>query len=44
MMALLPVEGLPFQAQYTGPFVVIKGVTDFNYLITTPERRESTQL
>lgn len=41
VLALLPVEGSPFQARYSGPFVVVKQVTDFNYLIATPERRKS---
>ncbi len=44
VLALLPVEGSPFQAQYTGPFVVVKQITDLNYLIATPDRRKSTQL
>uniref|UniRef100_A0A8C1I8K6 Gypsy retrotransposon integrase-like protein 1 n=1 Tax=Cyprinus carpio TaxID=7962 RepID=A0A8C1I8K6_CYPCA len=44
VLALLPVEGSPFQAQFTGPYVVEKQVTDLNYLIATPERRKSTQL
>lgn len=44
VLALLPVEGSPFQAQYSGPFVVMKQVTDLNYLIATPDRRKSTQL
>ncbi len=44
VLALLPVEGSPFQAQYTGPFVVVKQITELNYLIATPDRRKSTQL
>lgn len=28
VLALLPMEGSPFQAQYTGPFMVVKHVTD----------------
>ncbi len=44
VLALLPVECSPFQAQYSGPFVVVKQITDLNYLIATPDRRKSTQL
>ncbi len=35
VLALLPVEGSPFQAQYTGPFVVVKQISDLNDLIAT---------
>lgn len=44
VLALLPVEGSLFQARYSGPFVVVKQVSDLNYLIATPDRRKSTQL
>lgn len=44
VLALLPVEDSPFQAQYSGPFEVVKQVNDLNYLIAIPQRRKSTQL
>lgn len=39
VLALLPVEGSPFQAPFTGPFEVVEQVTDLNYMIATPSRR-----
>ncbi len=40
VLALLPVEGSPFQAQYAGPFLVVKQITDLNYPIATRDRRK----
>ena len=44
VLALLPIIGLPFQAKFSGPHTVIKKLSDLNYLISTPERRKTTQL
>ena len=43
---LAPPEVLssPFQARFTGPFTVLRQVSEQNYLLSTPKRRKSTQL
>ena len=43
-MALLPIPGSPFQAKFTGPYSVVRQVSEQNYLNATPDRRKSTQL
>lgn len=44
VLALLPLVTSPFQAGFTGPFTVLRQVSDQNYLLSTPKRRKSTQL
>ena len=44
VLANLPVVGSPFQARFGGPYSVVRQVTDLNYLISTPDRRKTTQL
>ena len=44
VLALMPIVGSPFQAEYTGPYTVIEKLSDFNYFIATPGRRKSKQL
>lgn len=44
VLALLPVVSSPFQAKFSGPYTVVKKVSDVNYVIATPDRRKSTQL
>ena len=44
VLALLPITGSPFQAKFKGPYTVVKKISDLNYLISTPQRRKSTQL
>ncbi|XP_027894500.1 uncharacterized protein LOC114157600 [Xiphophorus couchianus] len=44
VLALLPVVSSPFQAKFTGPFTVLRKLSDQNYLLSTPRRRKSTQL
>ncbi len=34
----------PFQAKFTGPFTVVRRVSNQNYLLPTPKRRKVTQL
>lgn len=41
-MALTPIVGSPFQANYSGPFLTEK-LSDLNYLIATPERRKASR-
>lgn len=44
VLALLPLVTSPFQAKYSGPYTVLKKVSDLNYLIETPGNRKSTKL
>ncbi len=44
VLALLPIANSPFLAKYTGPYRVVRQVSDLNYLLSTPNRRRSTQL
>ncbi|XP_063050317.1 uncharacterized protein LOC134445162 [Engraulis encrasicolus] len=44
VLALLPMANSPFLAKYTGPYTVLKQVSDLNYMISTPNRKRSTQL
>lgn len=44
VLALLPLVTSPFQARFSGPYEVLKQLSDLNYLISTPDRRKKTQL
>nr|XP_046229617.1 uncharacterized protein LOC124050808 isoform X1 [Scatophagus argus] len=44
VLALLPVVHSPFQARFTGPFTVLRQVSEQNYLLSTPKSRKSTRL
>ncbi len=44
VLALLPLVSSPFQAKYSGPFTVLRKVSDLNYLIETPGHRKSSKL
>uniref|UniRef100_A0A8C1RHP2 Gypsy retrotransposon integrase-like protein 1 n=1 Tax=Cyprinus carpio TaxID=7962 RepID=A0A8C1RHP2_CYPCA len=44
VLALLPIAGSPFLAKYAGPYTVVRQVSDLNYLVSTPDRRRTTQL
>ena len=44
VLVLLPVQGKPLHAKYSGPYKVIKRVGDVNYLISTPDRRKHQRL
>ena len=39
VLALLPVVGSPFQARFSGPFTVVRQVTERDYLISMPKRK-----
>ena len=41
---MLPVVGNPLQAKYSGPYKVVKKISDTNYLVRTPGRRKETQV
>ena len=44
VLVLFPVVGNPLQAKYSGPYKVIKKISDTNYLVKTPGRRKETQV
>ena len=37
VLALLPLVTAPFQAKFTGPFTVLRQVSEQNYLLSTPK-------
>ena len=39
VLVLFPVVGIPLQAKYSGPYKVVKKISDTNYLVKTPGRR-----
>ena len=43
-MVLFPAVGNPLQAKYSGPYKVVKKISDTNYLVRTPGRRKETQV
>ena len=44
VLVLFPIPGHTFQAQYSGPFEVLRKVDDRNYIIKTFGRKKDTQL
>ena len=44
VLVLFPVVGNPLQAKYSGPYKVVKRISDTNYLVKTPGRRKETQV
>ena len=44
VLVLLPMPGSPLKAQFSGPWKILKKLSDVNYLIETPERRRKTQI
>ena len=44
VLVLFPVIGYPLQAKYSGPYKVVKKISDTNYLVKTPDRRKETQV
>ena len=44
VLVLFPVVGNPWQAKYSGPYKVVKKISDTNYLVKTPDRRKETQV
>ena len=41
---MFPVVGNPLQAKYSGPYKVVKKISDTNYLVKTPGRHKETQV
>ena len=44
VLVLFPVVDNPLQAKYSGPYKVVKKISDTNYLVKTPGRRKETQV
>ena len=44
VLVLFPVVGNPLQAKYSGPYKVVKKISDTDYLVKTPDRRKETQV
>ncbi len=44
VLALLPLPANPFQAKFTGPYSVVKRLSNNNYLLNTPDRRKKVQV
>ena len=44
VLVLFPVVGNPLQAKYSGPYKVVRKISDTNYLVKTPGRRKETQV
>lgn len=44
VLVLLPIPGNPLKASFSGPWKILKKVSDVNYLVETPERRRPYQL
>lgn len=43
VVALLPIPGSALEAKYTGPYTVVRKISENNYVVSTPERRRKTQ-
>ena len=39
VLVLFPVVGNPLQAKYSGPYKVVKKISDTNYFVKTPGRK-----
>ena len=44
VLVLYPVVGNTLQAKYSGPYKVVKKISDTDYLVKTPGRRKETQV
>ena len=44
VLVLFPVVGNPLQAKYSGPYKVVRKISDTNYLVKTPGTRKETQV
>ena len=44
VLVLFPVVGNPLQTKYSGPYKVVRKISDTNYLVKTPGRRKETQV
>lgn len=44
VLVLLPLQGEPLKARFSGPYLVKKKLNDVNYVISTPDRRKSQRV
>ena len=44
VLVLFPVVGIALQAKYSGPYKVVKKISNTNYLVRTPGRGKETQV
>ena len=44
VLVLMPMVGASLGVKFCGPYTIIKKVSDLNYVISTPERRQKTRL
>lgn len=44
VLALLPLLNSPFQAKFSGPYNIVKCLSDHNYVLSTPDRRKKVQV
>ncbi|CAI5669654.1 unnamed protein product [Oreochromis niloticus] len=44
VLVLLPVPGSALSARFAGPYVVVRKVSETDYVLSTPERRRKTRL
>ena len=44
VLVLLPIPGNPLKASFSGPWEIIKKISEINYLVETPNRRKKHQL
>lgn len=44
VLALTPLVSSPFQAKFSGPYVVESKISELNYIIATPNRRKSSRM
>lgn len=44
VLVLLPVPGSALTARFAGPYVIVRKVSETNYVLSTPERRRKTRL
>nr|XP_054765775.1 uncharacterized protein LOC129272688 [Lytechinus pictus] len=44
VLVLLPLQGEPLKARFSGPYIVKKKLNDVNYVISTPDRKKSQRV
>lgn len=44
VLVLMPMDGASLRVKFCGPYSIIEKASDHNYVISTPERRQKTQL